>query len=61
MIAKIRAEGEPVDGPPWPLSRSEIDAFAVGGLHAVDVEQVSGVEQPGGYRWRATFRRDGTH
>lgn len=37
-------------GPPWPLTRAEIDAFAGDGLTAVRVDRV-------GDRWRAEFRR----
>jgi pimeloyl-ACP methyl ester carboxylesterase/SAM-dependent methyltransferase len=45
---------QPETGPPWPLSRAEIDAFASDGLETVNVEQLP---QPNGYRWRAEFRR----
>ena len=37
-------------GPPWPLRRDEIEAFAGDGLAAVSIEQVDG-------RWLAEFRR----
>lgn len=37
------------EGPPWPLTRAEIDAF---GLEPVRVEQIAEVS-----RWRAEFRR----
>jgi pimeloyl-ACP methyl ester carboxylesterase/SAM-dependent methyltransferase len=47
---------QPEAGPPWPLSRAEIDSFAGAGLAAVNVEQIP---QPTGYRWRAEFRRPG--
>jgi SAM-dependent methyltransferase len=39
VVSGVREEGDEVDGPPWPLSRREIDAFAVGGLTAVSVTQ----------------------
>ncbi|MGH3314030.1 MAG: class I SAM-dependent methyltransferase [Streptomyces sp.] len=57
VISGIREEGEDVDGPPWPLTRSEVESFAAGGLRAIRVEQVPRPEQPGAYRWRAEFRR----
>jgi SAM-dependent methyltransferase len=41
-------------GPPWPLTRAEIDAFAVGGLTAVSVDEVV---TDGVARWQAEFRR----
>ncbi|MGY4098983.1 class I SAM-dependent methyltransferase [Nocardia sp. R16R-3T] len=51
VIAGIRAEGEQVSGPPWPLTRSEINAFA-DGLEVVEIEQ-----DPQTQRWRAEFHR----
>ncbi|MET7771032.1 class I SAM-dependent methyltransferase [Nocardia sp. NPDC005366] len=57
VISGIRAEDEQVDGPPWPLTRSEVEAFAVDGLRAVEVEQVSAAELSNQCRWRAIFRR----
>jgi len=49
--------------PPWPLTRKEVDAFAVGGLTPVAVEQLSYAGAPGpgpadDRFWRAEFRRD---
>ncbi|HEY3503552.1 MAG TPA: alpha/beta fold hydrolase [Actinocatenispora sp.] len=44
------AEAPDADGPPWPLTREEIDAFAVDGLRTVRVEQID-------ERWRAEFHR----
>lgn len=55
VISGIREEGEHVDGPPWPLTRTEVESFAVDGLQATCVEQVPRPE--GSYRWRAVFRR----
>ncbi|WP_433663799.1 class I SAM-dependent methyltransferase [Nocardia sp. CA-128927] len=57
VIAGIREEGEEVDGPPWPLTRTEIDAFAVEDLRSTRVEQVSPAGRPGFTRWRAVFKR----
>jgi SAM-dependent methyltransferase len=47
------------DGPPWPLTRAEIDAFAGGGLAAASVEQVPTQDDPSSLRWRAVFRAAG--
>ncbi|MGX1774177.1 class I SAM-dependent methyltransferase [Nocardia brasiliensis] len=58
VIAGIRADDEVVDGPPWPLTRAEIDAFAGAALRAVKVEQVAPAGRPDFVRWRAVFRRD---
>jgi SAM-dependent methyltransferase len=47
----------PVDGPPWPLTRAEVEAFAQDGLDAVRVEMVRDADEPELLRWRAEFRR----
>jgi SAM-dependent methyltransferase len=49
VIAAGRAEDSPpAEGPPWPLTRTEIDAFATANLQPVKVEDRGG-------RWRAEF------
>jgi hypothetical protein len=48
------SERDASPGPPWPLVRSEIDAFAGHGIDLVTVERVYPDED---LRWRATFRR----
>jgi SAM-dependent methyltransferase len=57
VVAAGREPGEPADGPPWPLTRGEIDAFATGGLEAVRVEDLRDVPGPGERRWRVELRR----
>lgn len=57
VLSAARDEGEPPDdGPPWPLTRAEIDAFSHGDLEAVRVEEL---DDPADSfrRWRAEFRR----
>ena len=52
VIASGRdAADGPVAGPPWPLTRAEIESFATRGLEAVRIEELPGP------RWRAEFRR----
>ena len=52
VIAAAHDEREDLtDGPPWPLTRAEIDAFSVDGVEPVRIEKI---EQ----RWRARFRRN---
>jgi 2-polyprenyl-3-methyl-5-hydroxy-6-metoxy-1,4-benzoquinol methylase len=58
VISAIREEGVLVDGPPWPLTRTEVESFAVSGLRAVRVEQVPRPENPNAQVWRAVFQRD---
>jgi pimeloyl-ACP methyl ester carboxylesterase/SAM-dependent methyltransferase len=45
------------DGPPFPLERAEIEAFATDGLDVVRIEELADARQPGSRRWRAEFRR----
>lgn len=44
-------------GPPWPLTRAEVEAFAADGLTAETVEEIR--TPPDVRRWRAAFRRMG--
>jgi SAM-dependent methyltransferase len=55
VIAAGRRDDEAVEGPPWPLTRAEIDAFAAGPLTPTRVEEITAPD--GGLRWRAEFRR----
>jgi SAM-dependent methyltransferase len=58
VIASARDEEDgPIDGPPWPLTRAEIDAFATGGLQPVRIEDIRDGAQRGPRRWLAEFRR----
>jgi SAM-dependent methyltransferase len=50
VIAVAREEGPDPEGPPWPLTRAEIDSFATDGL----VPHTRTLEEG---RWRAEFRR----
>jgi SAM-dependent methyltransferase len=53
VVSGAREPGEEVDGPPWPLTRAEVDAFgAADDMRAVAVERI-------GERWRAEFTRVG--
>lgn len=55
VLAVARDSDEPVDGPPWPLSRADIESFAVEGLELVSLEEER--EPPGTHHWRAVFTR----
>lgn len=55
--ARARDEDDPDEGPPWALTRAEIDAVAAGGLQVVRVEDL---REPEARRWRAEYRRPGT-
>jgi SAM-dependent methyltransferase len=45
------------DGPPWPLTRDEIESFAHHGLTPEQIEVVEHPPHSGVRRWRAEFRR----
>ena len=55
VLAVAREHGEPSDGPPWPLSRADIESFAVEGLEIVSIEEIR--DPPDTHRWRAVFTR----
>lgn len=55
VIAMVLGDDEPLSGPPWKMTRANIDAFGAHGLDPVLVEEVEGSS---GYRqWRAEFHR----
>jgi SAM-dependent methyltransferase len=55
VVARTHEEGDD-EGPPWPLTREELDLFGRDGLR---LEQVERVPRPDGVTswWRAEFRR----
>jgi SAM-dependent methyltransferase len=46
-------------GPPWPLTRDEVEAFAGDGLTMVSVEDIPAADDPLVRRWRAVLRSPG--
>jgi SAM-dependent methyltransferase len=57
VISSVGDEADPpADGPPWPLIRTEVEAFASGGVRPVAIEVVD-PGQPAERRWRAEFAR----
>lgn len=58
VISRARDEGDSIDGPPWPLTRAQIDALAVDGLRLVALDDIAASD--GILRhWRAEFLRQG--
>jgi SAM-dependent methyltransferase len=55
VIATARDATDGVPGPPWPLTRAEVEAFATGGLRALRIEEIRDASQPALRRWRAEF------
>lgn len=64
VIARACEPGQAIDGPPWALTRAEIDAVGGHDLETVLIEDVTNPEMGWPRRWRAEFRRprrgDGT-
>ena len=57
VLSAAREQHEPANGPPWPLTRAEVEAFALGGtLETVGIEDLRGQAEPWARRWRAEFR-----
>ncbi len=52
VLATTRDDGVEVAGPPWPLTRAEVDSFASGGLVLRQVERIEN-----GAWWRAELTR----
>jgi SAM-dependent methyltransferase len=57
VIARAREPGQTAQGPPWALTRSEIDALTDTGLEPVRIEDLNDPHYDWPRRWRAEFRR----
>ncbi|GIF13430.1 class I SAM-dependent methyltransferase [Actinoplanes teichomyceticus] len=57
LVLAAAATDTPGEGPPWPLTRAEIDAFAGRGLRPVTVERIPAAGSRLRLRWRAVFTR----
>jgi SAM-dependent methyltransferase len=55
VLATAREEGSEANGPPWPLTRAELEEFASGDLTMRGVEQIMS-----GAWWRAELSRGST-
>jgi SAM-dependent methyltransferase len=56
VIQRCRPDGPPPEGPPWPLTREDLDLFTAAGLRAEQIELIPDADGFGA-RWRAEFRR----
>jgi SAM-dependent methyltransferase len=54
VLATTREDGSEVQGPPWPLTRAEVETFAHGDLVLRTLERIES-----GAWWRAELSRDG--
>lgn len=58
VIAAAADDAEPVEaGPPWPLTRESIKAFAAEDVQLLQLERLPSPTAPDSYRWRAEFLR----
>jgi poly-gamma-glutamate synthesis protein (capsule biosynthesis protein) len=58
VLAAARDDDDaPVEGPPWPLTRAEVEMFRANGLEPVRIEDLLDPADPEVRRWRAEFRR----
>jgi hypothetical protein len=57
VIAGELDDGDPASGPPWPLTRAEVEAFASGGVTQVSIELLPAPQDPTARRWLAEFTR----
>ncbi len=55
VIARAREEGQKVAGPPWPLTRAQVESLAVEGLTLQTIEDLT--TQQGVRHWRANFAK----
>lgn len=58
VISRARDIGQPIDGPPWPLSVAQIEALAVDGLELTRLEDIAATDAIVRH-WRAVFTRAG--
>lgn len=57
VIMAAREEADKRQGPPWPLTRAELEAFAASGLQTVRIDDLPTGEQPFARHWRAEYLR----
>jgi SAM-dependent methyltransferase len=56
VISRARDEGQGIDGPPWPLTRGDIEDFSVCGLSVETLEDIPPGVTPSRH-WRALLRK----
>ncbi|WP_084678873.1 bifunctional 2-polyprenyl-6-hydroxyphenol methylase/3-demethylubiquinol 3-O-methyltransferase UbiG [Methylocystis sp. ATCC 49242] len=57
VIARARDEAQRIDGPPWPLTRAQIEALAIDGLRIASLEDIA-AQGDMVRHWRAEFVRE---
>jgi SAM-dependent methyltransferase len=57
VVAAARGEADPApDGPPWPLTRDEVEAFAADRLTPVRIDRIPDQDDPAFRQWLAEFQ-----
>ena len=56
LVLAAAATSAAADGPPWPLTRAEVESFAAEGLSVVSIEEIPDTDDKLVVRWRAEFR-----
>jgi SAM-dependent methyltransferase len=57
LVIAAGRETPPGEGPPWPLDRAEVEAFAADGVEPVHVAEIRDPADRTSLRWQAEFRR----
>jgi len=57
VIARAREETQRIDGPPWPLTRAQIEALAIDGLRIASIEDIAARGDVARH-WRARLIRE---
>lgn len=57
VIANARDDGQHVEGPPWPLTPTEVELFAGDGVTLAARELLRDVNDPAIQRWRLVYHR----
>jgi len=60
VVANARDEGAEVEGPPWPLTPSEVTLFAGDDVTVTATERITDDNDPAIQRWRIVCRRSAT-
>jgi SAM-dependent methyltransferase len=57
VLCRARDRSEPEDGPPWPLTREELETFTANGLVCEQFDDYFDIEKAAARRFRGVYRR----
>jgi len=60
VVANARGEQEGADGPPWPLTPTEVELFGDDSVTEISRERVPDENDPAIHRWRVVYQRAST-